>query len=48
VRFAGNLTDDPGVRYIQDGIAQATLRVAVSGRREREWSFFTVVVRHEA
>jgi single-strand DNA-binding protein len=44
VSFAGNLTDDPEVRYTQAGIARATFRVAVSGRREREVSFFTVVV----
>jgi single-strand DNA-binding protein len=44
VSFAGNLTDDPEVRYTQDGIARAMLRVAVSGRREQEASFFTVIV----
>jgi single-strand DNA-binding protein len=44
VSFTGNLTDDPEVRYTQAGIARATFRVAVSGRREREVSFFTVVV----
>ena len=44
VSFAGNLTDDPEVRYTQAGIARATFRVAVSGRREQEVSFFTVVV----
>jgi single-strand DNA-binding protein len=44
VSFAGNLTDDPEVRYTDGGIARATLRVAVSGRREQEPSFFTVVV----
>jgi single-strand DNA-binding protein len=44
VRFAGNLTDDPEVRYTQDGIARAKFRVAVSGRREQEPSFFTVIV----
>ena len=43
VSFAGNLTDDPEVRYTQAGIARATFRVAVSGRREQEVSFFTVV-----
>jgi single-strand DNA-binding protein len=42
--FAGNLTDDPEVRYIEGGIARAMFRVAVSGRREQEPSFFTVVV----
>ena len=44
VSFAGNLTDDPEVRYTESGIARAVFRVAVSGRREQEASFFTVVV----
>jgi single-strand DNA-binding protein len=44
VSFAGNLTDDPRVHYTEGGIARATFRVAVSGRREQEASFFTVVV----
>jgi single-strand DNA-binding protein len=44
VSFAGNLTDHPEVRYTEGGIARATFRVAVSGRREQEPSFFTVVV----
>jgi single-strand DNA-binding protein len=44
VSFAGNLTDNPEVRYTESGIARAMLRVAVSGRREQEPSFFTVVV----
>jgi single-strand DNA-binding protein len=45
VSFAGNLTDDPQVRYTEGGIARATFRVAVSGRsRDSEPSFFTVVV----
>ena len=44
VSFAGNLTDDPEVRYTESGIAQARFRVAVSGRGEQEASFFTVVV----
>jgi single-stranded DNA-binding protein len=43
VSFAGNLTEDPEVRYTDDGIARAMFRVAVSGRREQEPSFFTVV-----
>jgi single-strand DNA-binding protein len=42
--FAGNLTDDPEVRYTEGGIARAMFRVAVSGRREQEPSFFTVIV----
>jgi single-strand DNA-binding protein len=44
VSFAGNLTDDPEVRYTEGGIARAMFRVAVSGRREQEPSFFSVVV----
>ena len=44
VSFAGNLIDDPEVRYTEGGIARAVFRVAVSGRREQEPSFFTVVV----
>jgi single-stranded DNA-binding protein len=41
VSFAGNLTDDPEVRYTEGGIARAVFRVAVSGRREQAASFFT-------
>jgi single-strand DNA-binding protein len=49
VSFAGNLTDDPEVRYTESGIARAMFRVAISGRREQEASFLTVVVwRHQA
>jgi single-strand DNA-binding protein len=44
VSFAGNLTDQPEVRSTESGIARAMFRVAVSGRREQEPSFFTVVV----
>jgi single-strand DNA-binding protein len=44
VSFAGNLTDNPEVRYTDSGIARAEFRVAVSGRREQEASFFTVIV----
>jgi single-stranded DNA-binding protein len=44
VSFAGNLTEDPEVRYTDGGMARAMFRVAVSGRREQEASFFTVVV----
>jgi single-strand DNA-binding protein len=44
ISFAGNLTEDPEVRYTDSGIARAMFRVAVSGRREQEASFFTVVV----
>jgi len=44
VSFAGNLTDQPEVRSTEAGIARAMFRVAVSGRREQEPSFFTVIV----
>jgi single-strand DNA-binding protein len=44
VSFVGNLTDQPEVHSTEGGIARATFRVAVSGRREQEPSFFTVVV----
>ena len=44
ISFAGNLTEDPEVRSTDGGIARAMFRVAVSGRREQEASFFTVVV----
>jgi len=44
VSFAGNLTDDPEVRSTEGGIARARFGVAVSGRREQEASFFTVIV----
>jgi single-strand DNA-binding protein len=44
VSFAGNLTDDPEVRYTEGGIARAMFRVAVSARKEQEASFFTVIV----
>jgi single-strand DNA-binding protein len=44
VSFAGNLADQPEVRYTEGGIARAMFRVAVSGRREQEASFFTVIV----
>ena len=44
VSFAGNLTDQPEVRYTEGGIARAMFRVAVSGHREQEASFFTVIV----
>jgi hypothetical protein len=44
VSFAGNVTGQPEVRYTEGGIARAMFRVAVSGRREQEASFFTVVV----
>jgi single-stranded DNA-binding protein len=47
VSFAGNLTDQPEARYTEGGISQATFRVAVSGRREQEPSFFTVIVWHD-
>ena len=44
VSFAGNLTDDPELRYTEAGIARAMFRVAVSGRRDQEASFFTVIM----
>jgi single-strand DNA-binding protein len=44
VSFAGNLTDDPELRHTESGIARAIFRVAVSGRRDQEPSFFTVIV----
>ena len=44
ISFAGNRTDHPEVRYTESGIAWAMFRVAVSGRREQEASFFTVIV----
>ena len=44
VSFAGNPTDEPEVRSTEGGIARAMFRVAVSGRRDQEASFFTVVV----
>jgi single-strand DNA-binding protein len=44
VSFAGNLTDNPEVRHTEGGIARAMFRVAVSGRRDQEASFFTVIV----
>jgi single stranded DNA-binding protein len=44
VSFAGNLTHDPELRHTEGGIARAMVRVAVSGRREQEPPFFTVVV----
>jgi single-strand DNA-binding protein len=42
--FAGNLTDDPELRHTEGGIARAMFRVAVSGRRAQEASFFTVIL----
>jgi single stranded DNA-binding protein len=42
--IVGNLTDNPEIRYTQAGIARARFRVAVSGQREQEPSFFTVIV----
>jgi single-strand DNA-binding protein len=44
VSFAGNLTDQPEVRYTDSGIARAMFRVAVSARKDQEASFFTVIV----
>jgi single-strand DNA-binding protein len=39
-----HLTDQPELRHTEGGIARAVFRVAVSGRREQEPSFFTVIV----
>jgi single-strand DNA-binding protein len=47
VSFAGNLTDHPELWHTEGRIARARFRVAVSGRREQEPSFFTVVVWRE-
>ena len=44
ISFAGNLTEVPEVHYSEAGIARAVFRVAVSGRRDQQASFFTVVV----
>jgi single-strand DNA-binding protein len=44
VSFADNLTDNPELRHTEGGIARAMFRVAVSGRRDGEPSFFTVIV----
>jgi single-stranded DNA-binding protein len=44
ISFAGNLTDNPELRHTEAGIARVVFRVAMSGRREQEPSFFTVVV----
>jgi single-strand DNA-binding protein len=44
VSFAGNLTEDPEVRSTEGGIARCMFRVAVSGRRDQEASFFTVIL----
>ena len=44
VSFAGNLTDNPELRHTESGIARAMFRVALSGRRDQEASFFTVIV----
>jgi single-strand DNA-binding protein len=49
--LAGNLTDDPDLRYTTSGTARATFRVAVSSRvrdgegwRDGEPAFYAVVV----
>ena len=44
VSFAGNLTDQPELQHTQGGIARSRFRVAVSGHRDQEASFSTVVV----
>ena len=42
--IVGNLTDNTEIRYTEAGIPRARFRVAVSGQREQEPSFFTVIV----
>ena len=44
VSFDGHLPAAPELRHTEGGIARARFRVAVSGRREQEASFFTVIV----
>ena len=51
ILLAGNLTDDPKLRYTTAGAARATFRVAVSARvrdgegwRDGEPAFYAVVV----
>ena len=44
VSFAGNLTDDPELRYTEAGVARAMFRVAVSARKDQDASYFTVIV----
>jgi single-strand DNA-binding protein len=44
VSFAGNPADHPELRHTEGGIARARFRVAASGRREQELSFFTMIV----
>jgi single-strand DNA-binding protein len=44
VSIAGNLTYQPELRHTEGGIARASFRAAVSGRRKQEASFFTVIV----
>jgi single-strand DNA-binding protein len=48
ISLAGNLTDHPEVHSTGAGIARAIVRVAVSGRREQEPSFVTVIVADQA
>jgi single-stranded DNA-binding protein len=47
VSLADNLTDQPELRHTESGIARAMFQVAVSGRREQQPSFFTVIVWRE-
>ena len=44
VSFAGNSPTTPELWHTEAGIARAMFRVAVSGRKEQEPSFFTVVL----
>ena len=42
--IVGNLTDNPEICSTENGIARARFRVAVSGQRDQEPSFVTVIV----
>ena len=44
VSFAGNLTDDPEVRYTEGGIARAVSGWRCRAGGDQEASFFTVIV----
>ena len=44
VSFAANSPTNPELWHTEGGIARAMVRVAISGRREQEASFFIVVV----
>jgi hypothetical protein len=44
VSVAGNLTHGHDLRHTEGGIARVMFRVPISGRRDGEASFFTVIV----